>query len=266
MDRQSIIKALSTLGEPQDGQRWQDYSRLGISTGDTSRLVALIKDQEGEFYGSEDDDYWVPLHAWRALKPLMPAGLESLINGFNLFCEDDWAQDEIPEVIAAAGNAAFEPLVAFILNTGNEQQARFLAIDTLGQLGKTHASLRAKTISKLSSCLQTLTANDNEVNGFIIAQLVDMKAVDAHTVIQDAFTEERVTISISGDLEDVEMGLGLRTERSTPRPDYHGAATTEENDGDDTPRIEPVRRETPKVGRNEPCPCGSGKKFKKCCA
>jgi preprotein translocase subunit SecA len=27
----------------------------------------------------------------------------------------------------------------------------------------------------------------------------------------------------------------------------------------------PVRRETRKVGRNEPCPCGSGKKFKHCC-
>lgn len=26
----------------------------------------------------------------------------------------------------------------------------------------------------------------------------------------------------------------------------------------------PVRKE-PKVGRNEPCPCGSGKKYKKCC-
>ena len=26
-----------------------------------------------------------------------------------------------------------------------------------------------------------------------------------------------------------------------------------------------VRREVPKVGRNEPCPCGSGKKFKSCC-
>ena len=25
-----------------------------------------------------------------------------------------------------------------------------------------------------------------------------------------------------------------------------------------------VRRETPKVGRNDPCPCGSGKKFKNC--
>ena len=28
---------------------------------------------------------------------------------------------------------------------------------------------------------------------------------------------------------------------------------------------DPYRRETPKVGRNEPCPCGSGKKYKKCC-
>jgi preprotein translocase subunit SecA len=27
----------------------------------------------------------------------------------------------------------------------------------------------------------------------------------------------------------------------------------------------PARRKTPKVGRNEPCPCGSGKKYKHCC-
>lgn len=27
----------------------------------------------------------------------------------------------------------------------------------------------------------------------------------------------------------------------------------------------PLRREAPKVGRNDPCPCGSGKKHKKCC-
>jgi uncharacterized protein len=26
-----------------------------------------------------------------------------------------------------------------------------------------------------------------------------------------------------------------------------------------------MRRSAPKVGRNDPCPCGSGKKFKKCC-
>lgn len=27
----------------------------------------------------------------------------------------------------------------------------------------------------------------------------------------------------------------------------------------------PVMRETPKIGRNDACPCGSGKKYKKCC-
>ncbi|MGQ9678268.1 MAG: preprotein translocase subunit SecA [bacterium] len=27
----------------------------------------------------------------------------------------------------------------------------------------------------------------------------------------------------------------------------------------------PVRRQAPKVGRNDPCPCGSGKKYKRCC-
>ena len=33
--------------------------------------------------------------------------------------------------------------------------------------------------------------------------------------------------------------------------------------GDDAP-IKTVKREEPKVGRNDPCPCGSGKKYKKC--
>ena len=28
----------------------------------------------------------------------------------------------------------------------------------------------------------------------------------------------------------------------------------------------PIQRAEPKVGRNDPCSCGSGKKFKKCCA
>jgi len=33
----------------------------------------------------------------------------------------------------------------------------------------------------------------------------------------------------------------------------------------DSPKSEPVRRSASRVGRNNPCPCGSGKKFKLCC-
>lgn len=29
--------------------------------------------------------------------------------------------------------------------------------------------------------------------------------------------------------------------------------------------VEQVKRDKPKIGRNALCPCGSGKKFKKCC-
>jgi SEC-C motif-containing protein len=44
------------------------------------------------------------------------------------------------------------------------------------------------------------------------------------------------------------------------------AHTHEEGQGhhQHTPQ-EPVKRADPKIGRNDPCPCGSGKKYKKCC-
>jgi preprotein translocase subunit SecA len=47
--------------------------------------------------------------------------------------------------------------------------------------------------------------------------------------------------------------LGLPTRPATPA----------RVGGDDAP-VQTVRRDEPKVGRNDPCPCGSGKKYKKC--
>jgi preprotein translocase subunit SecA len=35
--------------------------------------------------------------------------------------------------------------------------------------------------------------------------------------------------------------------------------------GEPVGKPRPVKRQLPKVGRNDPCPCGSGKKYKKCC-
>jgi SEC-C motif len=31
-------------------------------------------------------------------------------------------------------------------------------------------------------------------------------------------------------------------------------------------KVKPITRAGSKIGRNDPCPCGSGKKYKKCCA
>jgi len=39
----------------------------------------------------------------------------------------------------------------------------------------------------------------------------------------------------------------------------------EQNTLENGAKVVPFKRDSPKVGRNEPCPCGSGKKYKKCC-
>lgn len=43
--------------------------------------------------------------------------------------------------------------------------------------------------------------------------------------------------------------------------DAHSHPAGEGHHHDSTPLV----RASPKVGRNDPCPCGSGKKYKKCC-
>jgi preprotein translocase subunit SecA len=54
-------------------------------------------------------------------------------------------------------------------------------------------------------------------------------------------------------------GAGLAAE---PTPDQQAAMRSQ---GTDVPqRVQQIRRDVPKVGRNDPCPCGSGKKYKKC--
>jgi preprotein translocase subunit SecA len=48
----------------------------------------------------------------------------------------------------------------------------------------------------------------------------------------------------------------------SPGPSSSRGPVPARTGGDDV--IKTVRREEPKVGRNDPCPCGSGKKYKKC--
>ena len=45
----------------------------------------------------------------------------------------------------------------------------------------------------------------------------------------------------------------------------HGQMPQQAPKAQDARKPETFRREMPKVGRNDPCPCGSGKKYKNCC-
>ncbi|MBP3831272.1 MAG: preprotein translocase subunit SecA [Clostridia bacterium] len=62
------------------------------------------------------------------------------------------------------------------------------------------------------------------------------------------------------DLRRAEQAKITNTALQAIRSVDGGQSTIENPDVDRT-----VRREEPKVGRNDPCPCGSGKKYKNCC-
>jgi pentatricopeptide repeat protein len=63
---------------------------------------------------------------------------------------------------------------------------------------------------------------------------------------------------------DLEIMLHRRMKKLDKKKFRPVDADGEEEDFDFS-REEPIHRESPKIGRNDPCPCGSGKKYKKCC-
>jgi hypothetical protein len=63
-----------------------------------------------------------------------------------------------------------------------------------------------------------------------------------------------------GYVEDVLQTLEMWPLESSANENWPAAT-----DGNGWPRQEPVINPLRKVGRNDPCPCGSGKKAKKCC-
>jgi hypothetical protein len=92
-----------------------------------------------------------------------------------------------------------------------------------------------------------------------------------------AFDAEDIRRAYAGDPEHGPSHLGkdpwrFYTPESIRERQDRWAREVDEDDGeadesDDALAtiVEPYVRELPKVGRNDPCPCGSGRKFKKCC-
>jgi preprotein translocase subunit SecA len=73
--------------------------------------------------------------------------------------------------------------------------------------------------------------------------------------MRDAATRALSRVQIRSEVREQEF----QHKDETANMQYSGGSAEEEH------KKEPKRRAEPKVGRNDPCPCGSGKKYKKCC-
>jgi len=77
---------------------------------------------------------------------------------------------------------------------------------------------------------------------------------------QTVLTLMRARVAQEDDIERLEAERRARQEEERAQAQLNKGPA-----GEDAPVVKTEKREGDKVGRNSPCPCGSGKKFKKCC-
>jgi len=113
----------------------------------------------------------------------------------------------------------------------------------------------------------------------LFADLMDRIKGEIAGRIFRATTSPRAYQTFLGDLHRLAQAqhptaaplVGGRAGGAAPRPAAQGGGSADPgaeaamNAALSAAHSKPVVREAPKTGRNDPCPCGSGKKFKKCC-
>ena len=162
-------------------------------------------------------------------------------------------------MLGMIGPVALHPLEIFLTDGPTEGYLASLAVEGIGHVAEYHPDQRDPCVAVLTRFLARFADQEGTFNAWLVWGLMDLKAVESIDSIRAAFNADKVDWSIAGDLEDVEIDLGLREKRTKPRPRYQLISGP--------PRMAPSPApKRLKVGRNDPCPCGSGKKYKKCCA
>ena len=116
------------------------------------------------------------------------------------------------------GPAAVRPLGEYLADDRNKLYARVAASKSLYAIGNAHPETRDEGVRFLVSVLENYKKNDEGFNGFVIYDLVRLKAVEHIDLIKRVFASDRVDEIIMGDFEDVQVELGLIEKRTKPRP------------------------------------------------
>ena len=212
-----LVRLLLMYGEA-DWQEWEDYQSMGFKREHIPDLIRMATDQT-LIVEAEEPEFWAPIHAWRALAQLdAKEAIDPLVKNFNLFeaADSDWLSDDLPRVFVKLGPDCVPALAMYLIDTRHETSGRISTGETLKDIAEEYPETRDQVKGILVSALELFEDNDEELNGFLLADLLDLKAVEAMPVIRRAFEADAIDITIAGDLEDAEIELGLREERVTP--------------------------------------------------
>ncbi len=62
-----------------------------------------------------------------------------------------------------------------------------------------------------------------------------------------------------------DRSIGSRFDRKREKQEQIKSGLPGEDETPLPPPVQPIHKDEKEIGRNDPCPCGSGKKYKKCC-
>lgn len=268
-----------------------------------SDLELVLQDSIDRYaYFSEEDDWEEEpsdflIHAVYLLGEL--ESTKSLENIFHVlrqsyeylhFYFGDFLTAEIWDPVYKLANHNLEACKQFLFEPGVDTFARSVITDMVEQVAHHQPERRSEVIQWFREVIQFFLNSelednviDSDLNGFIICNVLDLKGKELMPEVEKLFDKGIVSLGVCGVWKDVKKDfeqpdrydkkreiLSISEKYDEVTSTWAGYTNDEERDILDTyinqlqQTVIPVRTES-KTGRNDPCPCGSGKKYKKCC-
>lgn len=241
---------------------------------------------------------WSVLHALFLLKEIEAEESLGIILDFLSqdgefldFWLGDLLSEEIWSVIAACGKNNLPRLLAFMKEPGRYTYAKAEVGVAVAQLVLHNQLDRATAVIWFEEVFtyflqhpETENIIDSDLNGFLLCNCFDLRAIELLPLVEQMFNAVIITPSIAGNRKEVQHAMNSPIHRLIARETkeikemYEKIKLWSKDELDidddelfdpyediDEDRAKPFIRTGPKIGRNDPCMCGSGKKYKKCC-
>ncbi|MCB0160325.1 MAG: hypothetical protein KDD83_19460 [Caldilineaceae bacterium] len=212
------VATLLTLGAARPAWRdWRDYRADGLSEDDVPELIRMIHDETLNGAKDADTTAWAPVHAWRALGQLRaPDAVTPLVDCLVAADEqdDDWALDEIPTVLGMIGPDALPALRTLLHNGDNSNGVKNAGVLAVLAVAEEHPTAHDGCVDLLGALLAQSADNTRWTNGVLIGALIELHALDRAPLMEQAFAQDRVDLSVNGDWQEVQIELGLLNARA----------------------------------------------------
>ena len=232
-----------------------------------------------------DPYYMLPTYAFYLLAqfkeerayPLL-VKLFSTPGDFVLEATGDFVTEDLGRVLASVCGVNIAPIKKMIEDTSIDEYVRSAGLSAITVLVAENKLDREKAIAYFNSLFkEKLEQEQNEVWSSLVCSCCDLGPYDLITEIKNAFSKGLVD-SMVVDFEYVMSLVNNEPEYRISR-DYHRYkfignvvdemswwnAFTEKDSSSILWETSSTKPKSEKVGRNDPCPCGSGKKYKRCC-